>query len=53
MQRVIDGNVYNGILYREVRPTPESQLKALQGVDSLSGLDLTKGDYASIIENYR
>ena len=53
MQRVIDGNVYNGILYREVRPTPESQLKALQGVDSLSGLDLTKGDYSSIVEGYR
>ncbi|HVM44430.1 MAG TPA: 2-oxoacid:ferredoxin oxidoreductase subunit beta [Candidatus Thermoplasmatota archaeon] len=53
MQRVIDGNLYNGILYREVRPTPESQLKALQGVDSLTALDLTKGDYAPIIESYR
>ena len=53
MQRVIDGNVYNGILYREVRPTPESQLKALQGVDSLTGLDLAQGDYSSIIESYR
>lgn len=53
MQRVIDGNIYNGILYREVRPTPESQLKALQGVDSLVGLDLTKGDYGPIIESYR
>jgi 2-oxoglutarate ferredoxin oxidoreductase subunit beta len=53
MSRVIDGNLYNGILYREVRPTPESQIKALQGVDSLVGLDLTKGDYSSIIESYR
>jgi len=53
MQRVIDGNIYNGILYREVRPTPESQMKALQGVDSLVHLDLTKGDYAGIIESYR
>ena len=53
MARVIDGNLYNGILYREERPTPESQMKALQGVDSLVGLDLTKGDYSSIIESYR
>lgn len=53
MQRVIDGNLYNGILYREVRPTPENQIKALQGVDSLVHLDLTQGDYSSIIEGYR
>ena len=28
-------------------------LEALQGVDSLTALDLTKGDYAPIIESYR
>ncbi|HUR70247.1 MAG TPA: 2-oxoacid:ferredoxin oxidoreductase subunit beta [Candidatus Thermoplasmatota archaeon] len=53
MSRVIDGNLYNGILYREVRPTPESQMKALQGVDSLVHLDLEHGDYSKIIEDYR
>jgi 2-oxoglutarate ferredoxin oxidoreductase subunit beta len=53
MQRAIDGNLYNGILYREVRPTPGDQIKALQGVDSLVHLDLNEPDFTPLFENYR
>lgn len=53
MQRVIDGNIYNGLLYKEIRPTPESQLPALQGIDSLVGLDLDAPDFTPLLDEYR
>jgi len=53
MQKVLDGNIYNGLLYQEKRPTAESQLKALQGVDSLVHLPLDNEDFSGIIEEYR
>jgi len=53
MQKVLDGNVYNGLLYKEIRPTAESQMKALQGVKSLVEAPLTGQDYSGILNEYR
>ena len=53
MQKVLDGNIYTGLLYQERRPTADSQIEALQGVPSLVGLDLSAPDFSPILENYR
>ena len=55
MQRVLDGKIYNGLLYQEFRPTMEEQMEALKGVDSLSGIELkhAANDYAPLLEAYR
>ena len=53
MRKVLDGNLYNGILYQEFRPTLESQIKALEGTDNLTGLKLDGQDYNEILAEYR
>ncbi len=53
MQKVLDGNVYNGLLYKEIRPTAESQMEALKGVKSLVEAPLTGQDYTELLNEYR